>query len=179
MNAPNFAQSRAPLPPMALSSIPLLPAAPRVGRAFSAPRSPRQPLSISACDLAFVAMLENYRSSGGLARIEEAERRWHADAQAGRGGLPGLLGAGAVFSFHWHDDSWLPLFQFGADGETVASGLAEVLAELAPVYDGWGLGLWFAQPNQGLQMQCPADLLVTEAGEVLQAARCDRYIAKG
>jgi hypothetical protein len=152
--------------------------APRGGRVIPLPAPRRHLGPVRACDLAFVAMAQGYRSSGGLARIGEVERRWRAGAPAADGGLPGLQGAGAVFSFHWHDGDWLPLFQFKPDGVTVAAGLPEVLGELSPVYDGWALGLWFAQPNHGLRMQCPADLLAADPGEVLQAARCDRYVAK-
>ena len=94
-------------------------------------------------------------------------------------GLDLAITAGQVFSFHWHDSAWVPMFQF--DPATLARrpAAAQVLAELAESLDGWDLAGWFARPNDWLAQQRPLDLLDRALPEVLQAARADRFLLAG
>jgi hypothetical protein len=148
--------------------------------AVFAPAAPRQPSShTTARDRAFVAMQRGLRASGGLARTDEVSRRLHAAAQRGEASLTELIVSGVVFSFYWHNSGWVPLFQFRPAVAAGPVGLSHVLAALAPLYDGWSLALWFSQPNTSLQMRRPADVLAGDGAAVLQAARCDRYVAVG
>jgi hypothetical protein len=70
------------------------------------------------------------------------------------------------------------MFQFSADLR-LKPGLKEVLAELASEYDGQRLAAWFVEPNAWLGEALPIDVLETNPGEVLQAARADRFVATG
>ena len=62
--------------------------------------------------------------------------------------------------------------------------LAEVEEEVAAldyaigVID-WTIAIWFAQPNSWLADQRPVDLLHCNLAAVVQAARADRFVARG
>jgi hypothetical protein len=69
---------------------------------------------------------------------------------------------------------WPPWFQFGSEGLNVRPGPASVIHELAPVFDGWEMANWFAQPNLWLANARPVDLLDRSPSDVIGAARADR-----
>ncbi len=71
------------------------------------------------------------------------------------------------------------MFQFELRDLSVKPGPRRVLAELKPVFDDWGLAVWFVQPNSWLQTMRPLDLLDSDLTGVLEAARTDRFIAAG
>lgn len=73
----------------------------------------------------------------------------------------------------------LPLFQFDFATGCVRSGVAPTLAELAGVMDDGEVACWFAQPNAWLHGAAPAQILSSDAGAVLAAARADRFVANG
>jgi hypothetical protein len=56
---------------------------------------------------------------------------------------------------------------------------AAVLAELAGTFDDWELASWLAEPNAWLQGRTPVDALRAEPRAVLDAARADRFVARG
>lgn len=128
-------------------------------------------------DQQFVAMLNLYRDSGGLARAQEVVAlsrqcggpdadtilRWVIDRE--------LIG------FNWQSKTWLPLFQFNRFDMARRPVLGHVFAELTPVYDPWELASWFAQPNPWLAERIPADTLEVDPSAVLRAARADRFVA--
>jgi hypothetical protein len=130
-------------------------------------------------DRIFVEMLAAYRRSGGIGRLDALTRL------AGHGGeeaLPSVLqqiASASVFSFEWQQVFWVPMFQFGTPGLVPKDSVAEVLAELADVFDGWSLATWFSLPNCWLKDQRPVDLLDSQRALVLAAARVDRFIANG
>jgi hypothetical protein len=131
-----------------------------------------------AADVAFVEMLDAYRSSGGLARESEALERylacggslcnWRHDVNTGR-----------ILSFEWDSQGWIPMFQFQRRDMSVKPLVTTVTAELTTVFAGWDLARWFAQPNNWLEECRPVDLLESGSARVLAAARADRYIAAG
>jgi hypothetical protein len=132
-----------------------------------------------ATDAAFVALQQGYRASGGLLRGDDFSggQGRGADGDGGYIALARRLVAGQLFSFHWHDSSWLPLFQFEPDRCTLREAPQHVLGELREVLDGWGLAHWYLKPHPALGRQCPLDRLATDPGSVLAAARADRAAA--
>jgi uncharacterized protein (DUF2384 family) len=57
--------------------------------------------------------------------------------------------------------------------------MAQVAAELAGVFDARDLRSWLAAPNSSLDDRAPLDVLENDPGAVLQAARLDRFVARG
>lgn len=125
----------------------------------------------------FVAMLNAFRSSGGLVREELVfamfRRRCGLDADA----LANRIAERQVIGFEWQSRTWLPMFQFNLFDMTRPPALGQIFAELIPVYDPWALANWFAQPNLWLEDRVPADALERDPCSVLHAARADRFIA--
>ena len=152
-----------------------------VGRSLDLVPSPR-PIAAdtnAACaDAEFAAMRAAYQSRDGFARGDDLARLLE---ECNRGNLVGLarwIVAGEVFGFEWRHTLWIPMFQFGGD-LTLKPGLKAVLAELASEYDGLRLAAWFVEPNAWLDDALPIDMLESNADEVLQAARADRFVATG
>ena len=127
-------------------------------------------------DVTFIDMLRAFRRSGGLAREEDIlERRAHGGSTI----RARADDAAALICFEWDRKLWLPWFQFDRESLDLLPGPASVINELAPVFDGWELASWFAQPNLWLGNGRPIDLLDTSLSPVLGAARADRFIAAG
>ncbi|MES2945688.1 MAG: hypothetical protein V4772_22700 [Pseudomonadota bacterium] len=127
----------------------------------------------------FAALLAAFRSTGGTLRGDEFAQlfadRGHDDIAA----LARRLVAGEIFSFEWHNTSWVPMFQFDYPTLAVKPGARHVLLELAGVFDGWMLAAWLAQPNSWLTGARPVELLASNQKAVLAAAQADRTIALG
>ena len=134
-------------------------------------------VSQACTDDQFVAMLNAYRGSGGLARDGElvalSRHRSGPDADT----LAKWIAEREVIGFEWQSRTWLPVFQFNLFDMTRPPALEQVLAELNPVYDSWELANWFAQPNPWLADRVPAETLELDPFSVLQAARASRFIA--
>ena len=81
-------------------------------------------------DQGFVALQAAYRPSGGLARGAELAGRLQHRRVGGYVSLARLVVNRQVFSFTWHNDYWLPLFQFDADDLSLQPAVQDVLAEL-------------------------------------------------
>jgi len=128
-------------------------------------------------DYQFIAMLDSYRPSGGLARAQEvaalSERHGGPDVAT----LTNWIAKREVICFDWQSHTWFPLFQFNPFDMTRHQGLGTLFAELATVYDAWELANWFAQPNPWLANRVPADTFLSDLGAVLHAARADRFRA--
>ena len=134
-------------------------------------------------DRDFIEMRNAYRATGGVARGHELARRLESrddgPDHVGDLRLARLIVARDVFSFEWRECVWVPMFQLDTNDLSVNQSARQVSAELASDFDGWSLGVWFAQPNAWLRQRRPVELLATELHNVLQAARADRYIAVG
>lgn len=130
-------------------------------------------------DQRFIAMLDGYRASGGLAREHEvlalSKCRGGPDAAT----LAHWVALRKVISFEWQSQTWLPLFQFTRLDMQPQVELARVLAELTPVCDAWELATWFAQPNPWLADRTPVDTMATDLPALLNAARAERFVANG
>lgn len=127
----------------------------------------------------FIAMLDAYRPSGGLARAQEVATMFKTHGLSDPATLAGWIIRRQVISFEWQGKIWLPLFQFNHVDMTRQPGLAEALSELVVVYDDWDIASWFSRPNPWLAECTPADSLAAAAPEVLNAARAERYVAAG
>jgi hypothetical protein len=130
-------------------------------------------------DRDFVAMRTGYRATGGIALGDDLARLLEDLQRGDVATLARLIASGEVFGFEWHGSFWVPMFQFELRDLSVKPTARKVQAELAQVFDGWTIAVWFAQRNSWLNEHRPVDLLDTDFGAVLQAARADRFIAAG
>jgi hypothetical protein len=127
----------------------------------------------------FIAMLDAYRRSGGLARAQELAVTWKSCGERRLSELANWIVKRKVISLEWQSIIWLPLFQFNRVDMTLVPGLEDSLSELVVVRDHWQIANWFSLPNHWLADCTPADMLATAASEVLNAARAERYVAAG
>ena len=145
-------------------------------------------------DAAFMALQAAYRPHGGLVRAEALAACMTAAGKGGYVDLARRIVAGQLFSFHWHHDFWLPLFQLDPGTLALRDGPQRVLDELRDVCDGWTLARWHVQPHAALGGRQPLELIAAGRGdasapgassalagasdhawaEVLAAARADR-----
>ena len=130
-------------------------------------------------DHQFIAMLNAYRASGGLGRIQEILRMLKSHDETAALTLARWILKKKVICFEWRLNTWLPWFQFRPVDMAPRPELASVLAELAPVFDRWEMANWFAQPNHWLANCPPVDSINGNPPAVLQAARADRFVAGG
>ena len=125
----------------------------------------------------FDAMLASYIWSGGIARHQEVLIRLEESGNGDRSKLGELFDSHAVFAFDWRGSLWLPMFQFQQPEMCAKPQSQKVLSELAGVFDGWSLAVWYLQQNSWLENRRPIDLLDKHPSAVLLAARGDRFIA--
>lgn len=130
-------------------------------------------------DRHFIALLNGFRSSGGLLRLSalQAIRRnaWGDDVVEA---LPARVADRSVLGITWNHEAWVPDFQFDGHGNT-RQPAAAVLLELTPSHDPWELATWFVTPSVWLQHVRPIELLKLAPTRVVEAARADRYVANG
>src|ERR1035437_286107 len=81
-------------------------------------------------DKEFVALMNAFRRSGGLARSAEVAARVGSLCSGASFPLSDWLVKRQVICVEWRETLWLPLFQFDASGLTLKAGLTAVLAEL-------------------------------------------------
>jgi hypothetical protein len=122
-------------------------------------------------DQQFIALLDAYRDSGGLARAPEVVQLFKRRCGCDITPLASWIANRKVICFEWQSESWLPLFQFNPLDMTLKAGLSLILAELKPNRDTWQVAHWFAQPNSRLGHRSPADRLGGDPAAVLDAAR--------
>jgi len=128
-------------------------------------------------DAEFVALLDGYRPSGGLARAEEVMTLLECHGDLGLARLARWIVERSVISFEWQSQTWLPWFQFNRAGMTRVRGLAPVLAELSAACDPWELAHWFVRPTSYLAGRMPAEMLRCDPDAVFDAARVERFVA--
>jgi len=126
----------------------------------------------------FVGLLTDYRSRGGLARERDLSLRLQPRRAAAGGTLASWLNQGRLFAFEWNDDLWIPLFQL--DHLLLPCPFAQAVSlELRADLKEWEMARWFVAPNSWLEEGAPVDVLSTDPEAVRQAARADRFVAKG
>jgi hypothetical protein len=112
-----------------------------------------------------------YASCGGMARAVEVIDLFRHRNGPGMAELARWIVRRDLLSLDAPAGIWLPLFQFNPDTLRPQAGLAPVLAELNPVQDASALARWFASPQPDLAGRAPAQVLLSDPGAVLQAAR--------
>ena len=127
----------------------------------------------------FAAMRTATRRHGGIAHSDVVLLllRGHAPQPLSR--LARWIVAREVVSFEWESTTWLPLFQFDLRDMSVRPDVAAVTCELRDVFDDWELMGWFTSPNGWLGYELPVDLRAVQPAAVLEAARADRFVARG
>ncbi|MBC8055529.1 MAG: hypothetical protein H7Y61_02995 [Rhizobiales bacterium] len=135
--------------------------------------------AVAPQDRHFIALLNGFRSSGGLQRLStlQATRRdaWRTVVVEA---LPARVADRSVLAITWNHEAWVPNFQFDGHG-AIKQPAAAVFLELTPSYDPWELATWFVTPSTWLQRVRPIDLLEMAPPRMLEAARADRYVANG
>ena len=119
----------------------------------------------------FIAMLEAYRATGGMAPGNFLCQSLQEHQRGDLGQLAHLIRDRRIFVLDWRGDSWIPMFQFDAGDLSCRTGPALVRAELAGLDSGWAIATWFAQPNAMLDGCRPVNLMDSDLAAVLQAAR--------
>ena len=80
--------------------------------------------------------------------------------------------AGKMFALRHEGIDYFPMYGLDpALGYRPFAGLEPVVSTLAGKKDGWGMAFWFASPNSYLGGRRPKDLLQSDPGQVLAAAR--------
>lgn len=144
--------------------------------------TPRSQVSAGQPTLAgqeYLAMVRQYRASGGLATGNEVVRLMREIVDQPVSVLARWIVRREVVCFIWKSEHLVPVFQFERRSMSLRPQVSTVLSELVPVFDECELALWFAQPNSWLQGAAPADLISPDAAAVLNAARADRFVATG
>ena len=137
---------------------------------------PRQGLPGLGCDADFIELLNGYRRSGGMARATEMMAWVRQRGAADIATVARWIARQEVVHFEWETETWLPVFQFGAEDLRPHVAVHRSILELAPLMPPWELAQWFARTNVGLAGRCPADVLAVDPDALWQTARADRYL---
>lgn len=127
----------------------------------------------------FIAMTRAFRRTGGMSHGDDIARRLGRHADQPISIVARWIVNKEALAIAWNHQTMLPLFQFDPRSMALRPDVSVILSELSDVFDNWGCALWFAQSNAWLADQLPVDLVETRAREVLDAARLDRFIARG
>ena len=127
----------------------------------------------------FDALLAAYGATGGTACGDALGQHLQDQQRGDLMTLARLITNRQIFTFEWQSTFWIPMFQFEPSDFSARRGPSKVLAELSPVFEGWALAAWFAQPNCWLHGKRPVDQLDVNLPAVFAAARADRFVAAG
>lgn len=127
-------------------------------------------------DEQFLAMLNGYRLSGGLARDHDLVSLLNRRSGLNIGTLARWIVEGEVVHFEWQQETWFPMFQLGGQDMALRAGVSQVLKEFSGVLDPWETAQWLASPSAALGGRTPADDLALHPDGVFHSARCERYV---
>jgi hypothetical protein len=127
----------------------------------------------------FANMLHAFRPYGGFSSGQEMVRHLSPIWDDPWSALANWIMSRSILVVTWSDQTLVPMFQFDRGGMSLDPTCAQVAAELKPVFDDWELVHWFATPNTWLDDTKPVERLASDQFGVLQAARTDRFIARG
>jgi hypothetical protein len=130
-------------------------------------------------DAEFIALLDAFRSTGGIERAEHVALQMHATGICNRLTFDQWMVDGRLLNIDWCGSTWLPLFQFQSRGRDIHPGLEPILSALRPFMSRWELAQWFAEPNAWLEERRPAEVLASDSLAVEQAACAARFIISG
>jgi len=130
-------------------------------------------------DRQFVAMVQAFRATGGVVCGDELACLLRRRSKQPISIVARWIVSRQVVSFEWQSQTMLPLFQFDPSDMALRPCVMEIVGELVDTYDDWGAAVWFASPNAWLDGAMPLKRVDTDTKEVLDAARADRFIARG
>ncbi len=130
-------------------------------------------------DVQFHEMTRAFSQTGGVVSCNELIRLLRRRTAEPLKVLARWIGTRQALSFDWQTCTMLPLFQFDLPEPALRSTVTRVVAELSDTLDCWDLSLWFAQANDWLDGHSPVSVIDREPCWVLEAARADRYVARG
>ncbi|MDB5861561.1 MAG: hypothetical protein JWQ76_5250 [Ramlibacter sp.] len=133
----------------------------------------------AVADLDNVQMIHTYMANGGLVTGDEVARRLRPYREQPVSVIARWIVARQVVCFTWRSETLVPLFQFDRSDMSLRPAVSEVLFELAGTLDDLELAQWFARPNGWLENAEPVAVIEADQPAVVQAARADRYVAKG
>ena len=152
----------------------------RRGRAqWQATEAARRPLVLRIEDRQFEIMRRAYAQHGGLASADEVAHRLRLRSEQPISVLARWIVARKIVNLRWQSQTLIPLFQFDLQDMSLRSGAVNAIAELTGAFDDWELALWFVQANAWLHDAAPIDQIEEDEAAVLEAARADRFIARG
>jgi hypothetical protein len=137
-------------------------------------------------DLSFIDLLNAYRPYGGVSRVNDLPAGLRVTCAGQDQSVSDLVCNGDLFAFSWHDDLWIPMFQFDMPDLTISTGPHRAVVNLGPGFDGWALARWFIEPNPWLNddsaieiEHTPIECLGSRLADVLDAARAHYFAERG
>jgi hypothetical protein len=129
----------------------------------------------------FAYMQEALRPHGGMILSEAAVEIAREFCEQPISRLARWIVDGAIVTLLWHGRTWVPMFQLQTHKHDLALriGCVRAVAELREAFDDWEIVVWFATPNGWLNDQAPVAMLNHDESRVVEAARADRFIARG
>jgi hypothetical protein len=132
-----------------------------------------------AARMQHLAMVDAYRRSGGLLSGDEVALLLREHASQPLSVIARWIVTRRVVSYVWQSQTLVPMFQFDRSDMSLRRGTSEVVDELADTFDDWELAAWFAEPNSWLHGAAPVEMIEVDQRAVQQAARADRFVARG
>lgn len=131
---------------------------------------------VIAEDARFVALLDGFRPSGGIAALRELRRRarWTLESSPA---FERWQSEGRILGIDWNGESWFPLLQFQRVSMKPEPVMQCLLAELHGTLAPWDFATWLITPTGWLEGAAPAAMLRVDPGAVMRAARADRFLA--
>jgi hypothetical protein len=156
------------------------------GDAAPSPRLRRRPLHDGGArsvarveDVQYAWMHDTFVRNGGLAHEDALVQRLRRAHDQPISMLAHWIVDRTIVSFRWRCRTLVPMFQFDDTRTTPRAAARDVVRELVDVFDDWELCLWFAQPNTWLDGARPVERVLRDPRAVHEAARADRFIARG
>jgi len=133
----------------------------------------------SLADREFAEMHETFARHGGLAHEDALVQRLRLTVAQPISVLARWIVDRAIVSLRWRGRTLVPMFQFEDMGTTLHAATRDIVRELTDVFDDRELCLWFAQRNAWLAGARPVELVRRDPRSVHEAARADRFVARG
>ena len=130
-------------------------------------------------DRQFLDMSRAFAGQGGWVSGDEMAQRMRCHRDQPLSVLARWIVKREIVNIAWHSQILIPVFQFSSDALQIRLVVRAALAELKGVFDDWEIAAWFAQTNVWLGEQRPLDLAAGNHVAVIEAARADRFIARG
>ena len=124
-------------------------------------------------------LIQSYRRSGGLIEANALALRLRECCDQPISRLARWIVERDIVVLAGHGALLVPLFQFDLISGEVLDVVQRTLDELDGAFDNREIAHWFVQPNCWLDDRWPLDLIGNDPAAVVEAARADRFIARG